>query len=107
MQKEINWIEMAKEGYLAKRNTNIYVPVSTYMVIMAKNLKVAFPDEHYDWLEEVRRERGWDSIQEAVRSIVEDAYRMRKKILDTPVCAPAPAPVYIPEKTGSPAEGVE
>ena len=104
MQDTLRRIRTATEKYLAKRNTNIYVPVCTYIVIMAKNLKLAFPDEHYDWLEGVRKERGWDSIQEAVRSIVEDAYRMRKKTLDTTVCAPAPAPVYIPE-TGSPTEG--
>ena len=50
---------------------NIYVPVSTRRYIMAENVKVAFPDEHYAWLEEVRKARGWDSIQEAIRSVAQ------------------------------------
>ena len=55
---------------------------------MAESIKLTVPDEHYGWLEQVRKARGWDSIQEAVRSIIEDAYRMHKKGIDTLICAP-------------------
>ena len=56
---------------------------------MVENFKLTVTDEHYGWLEQIRKARGWDSIQEAVRSIIEDAYRMHKKGIDTLICAPA------------------
>ena len=58
---------------------------------MVENFKLTVTDEHYGWLEQIRKARGWDSIQEAVRSIIEDAYRMHKKGIDTLICATAPA----------------
>ena len=58
---------------------------------MAESIKLTVPYEHYGYLEQVRKARGWDSIQEAVRSIIEDAYLIHKKGTDTLICAPAPA----------------
>ena len=56
---------------------------------MAESIKLTVPYEHYGYLEQVRKARGWDSIQEAVRSIIEDAYMIHKKGTDTLICAPA------------------
>jgi len=77
------------KAYRAKRNRNIYALASTCKNIMVENFKLTITDEHYGWLEQVRKTRGWDSIQDAVRSIIEDAYRMHKKGIDTLMCAPA------------------
>jgi hypothetical protein len=82
----------------AKRNRNIYALVSTCKNSMVEHFKLTVTDEHYGWLEQVRKARGWDSIQEAVRSIIEDAYRMHKKGIDTLMCAPAPAGKSAEEK---------
>lgn len=46
---------------------------------MSKNIPLTIPDEHYNWLEEVRKRRGWEKIQEAIRSVIEDAFRADKK----------------------------
>jgi len=56
---------------------------------MSQRITITIPDEHYDWLEEVKKNRGWDSVQGAVRSLIEDNFRLDKKIgaakVDEPV----------------------
>lgn len=56
---------------------------------MSQRITITIPDEHYDWLEDVMKRRGWDSVQGAVRSLIEDTFRLDKKIgaakVDEPV----------------------
>jgi len=56
---------------------------------MSQRITITIPDEHYDWLEDVKKRRGWDSVQGAVRSLIEDNFRLDKKIgaskVDEPV----------------------
>lgn len=56
---------------------------------MSQRITITIPDEHYDWLEDVMKRRGWDSVQGAVRSLIEDNFRLDKKIgaakVDEPV----------------------
>ena len=47
---------------------------------MSQRITITIPDEHYDWLEDVMKRRGWDSVQGAVRSLIEDNFRLDKKI---------------------------
>ena len=46
---------------------------------MSRRITITIPDEHYDWLEIVMKRRGWESVQDAVRSLIEDNFRLDKK----------------------------
>ena len=46
---------------------------------MSKRLVAAIPDEHYAWLEDVRTKKGLESVQDAARTIIADAYESKKK----------------------------
>lgn len=56
---------------------------------MSQRITITIPDEHYDWLEIVMKRRGWENVQDAIRSLIEDNYRIDKKIdagkVDEPV----------------------
>ncbi len=56
---------------------------------MSRRVTITIPDEHYDWLEIVMKRRGWESVQDAIRSLIEDNFRSDKKIdagkVDEPV----------------------
>lgn len=60
---------------------------------MSERVTVTFPDEHYAWLLEVMKRRGWTNVQAAIRSLVEDLYRLEKKLgakaIDAPVSVQA------------------
>ena len=43
---------------------------------MSERVYLTIPDDHYKWLENVRKSRGWDSVQDAIRSVIEDAFRV-------------------------------
>jgi predicted CopG family antitoxin len=47
---------------------------------MSHRVTITIPDEHYDWLETVMKKRGWENVQDAIRSLIEDNYRIDKKI---------------------------
>lgn len=56
---------------------------------MSHRVTITIPDEHYDWLEIVMKRRGWENVQGAIRSLIEDSFRLDKKIgavkVDQPV----------------------
>lgn len=55
---------------------------------MSEKVTLTIPDLHYTWLEVVMKRRGWDSVQDAIRSLIEDSYRLDKKSgrkIDDPV----------------------
>lgn len=56
---------------------------------MSQRVTVSIPDDHYAWLEEVRKRRGWDTIPAAIRSVIEDSFRLDRKLgpkkIDEPV----------------------
>ena len=41
---------------------------------MSHRLVLTVPNDHFDWLEIVRKKKGLESIQEAIRSVLEDSY---------------------------------
>ena len=47
---------------------------------MSRRITISIPDKHYNWLDKVKINRGWDSVQGAIRSLIEDAYRLDEKI---------------------------
>lgn len=55
---------------------------------MSQKVTVAIPELHYNWLVEVMTRRGWDSVQDAIRSVIEDGFRLDRKLgrkIDDPV----------------------
>ncbi|MBU0777947.1 ribbon-helix-helix domain-containing protein [Patescibacteria group bacterium] len=46
---------------------------------MSRRVTITIPDEHYDWLETVMKRRGWENVQDAIRSLIGDNFRMDKK----------------------------
>ncbi len=43
-------------------------------------IQFTISDMHYAYLEEERKKRGLDTIQDAIRSIIADNYRLDKKL---------------------------
>jgi len=55
---------------------------------MAQKVTVTIPDSHYDWLIHIMTKRGWDNVQDAIRSVIEDSFRLDKRLggkIDNPV----------------------
>lgn len=55
---------------------------------MSERVTLTIPDLHYNWLIEVQKRRGWDNVQDAIRSVIEDAFRFDSKLgrkMDEPV----------------------
>lgn len=55
---------------------------------MSQKVTVTIPDLHYNWLVELRTRRGWDSVQDTIRSLIEDSFRLDQKLgrkIDEPV----------------------
>ena len=46
---------------------------------MSQRLVMAIPDEHYTWLEDVMTKKGLETVQDAARTIIADAYESKKK----------------------------
>ncbi len=46
---------------------------------MSERITVSIPDAHYTWLNKVMKNRGWNSVQGAIRSLIEDAFRLDQK----------------------------
>lgn len=47
---------------------------------MSHRLVVSIPDPHYIWLEEeVKKERGLETVQDVTREIIAEAYKARKE----------------------------
>lgn len=44
-----------------------------------KRLVVSLPDEHYTWLEELAKVKGVETVQDAARTVIADAYERNKK----------------------------
>ncbi len=55
---------------------------------MSEKVTLTIPDLHYAWLEQVMKRRGWDNVQDAIRSLIEDSFRLDNKLgrkIDDPV----------------------
>lgn len=48
---------------------------------MSHRLVLTVTDRHYDWLEEIKKDRGLKNTQQAVNSVLEKSYRSNKKPL--------------------------
>jgi len=60
---------------------------------MSRKVTLTIPDLQYNWLEQVMTRRGWDNVQDAIRSVIEDAYRLEAKVgrkIDSPVSLKVP-----------------
>lgn len=49
---------------------------------MSHRMVLTISDDHYKWLDnKVRKKRGLENVQEAIRSILEDSYSLDKRQL--------------------------
>ena len=45
---------------------------------MSKKILVTIPDTHAKWLDELSKKKGLESIQDAIRDVIKDAYEHRQ-----------------------------
>lgn len=45
---------------------------------MSRRLVVVIPDEHYALLEDIKTEKGLESVQDAARTIIAESYSQKK-----------------------------
>ncbi len=45
---------------------------------MSRRLVVTLSDEHYAWLEEVRKREGLETVQDAARRVIAEVYKADK-----------------------------
>ncbi len=46
---------------------------------MSRRLVVVIPDEHYALLEDIRTEKGLESVQDAARTIIAESFSRKKR----------------------------
>ena len=67
----------------------LYTKITYKSDNMSQRIVLSLPDEHYNWLDEVRKRRGWETVQAAIRSLIEDSFRLEQKLgagkVDEPV----------------------
>lgn len=68
----------------------LYTKITYESDNMSQRIVLSLPDEHYNWLDEVRKRRGWETVQAAIRSLIEDSFRLEQKLGAGKVDEPVP-----------------